>query len=487
MPDIYPTWRPCYTKCPNLGLASIAGNCPGHEVYVGDLILKRRDVKEAIIKAIKKYSPKVIGLSAMTFQFPTLTKIARFIKKNYPSMFIVVGGYHVTTSYKQVANEDCSEHFDFMMRGEADLSFNELLNELESEEEFNRIKGLSYKRDGKWIHNPVRPLENIENIKLPDRDSRIWNGYHVYSAKLDMIETSRGCLNHCKFCSIRQMYGHSHREYPMSRIVQDIKNAKKRGTKYITFVDDNITGDARGLTRFEELLDTIIKNKLNDMKYETQASSIGMGSDERIAKKMRKVGFDSVFLGMENISSKNLEYYKKGNIIDYTKRAVKFLTDNGIAVMGGLINGTENDQEKDFKINFEFLIDSKVDRLLAQILTPYPGTELRNELLKKGLITNKNNWESYSGYFANVKTRHLSTGQLNFLQWKYSNQYYKWRRSNFWKLNIFKNHAYFIIKTFLFIEVKRRIPLLIKKIAKNEMGKFKVDFEDLVNVNEGLI
>ena len=93
------------------------------------------------------------------------------------------------------------------------------------------------------------------------------------------------------------------------------------------------------------------------MKYGTQASSIGMGSDERIAKKMRKAGFDAVFLGMENVSSKNLEYYKKGNIIDYTKRAIKFLKDNGISVMGGLINGTEDDQEKDFKINFEYLVN----------------------------------------------------------------------------------------------------------------------------------
>jgi len=486
MPDIYPRWTPNQIKGPNLALASIAGNCLGHKVYVGDLILKRKNIKKAIKKAIKKYSPQVIGLSAMTFQFPTLIRVARFIKKIDPSILIVIGGYHVTVLYKQVVKKDCSGYFDFIMRGEADLSFNELLNELESEKEFYKIKGLSYKKDNKWFHNPSRPLENLEDIRVPDRNSRIWKGYHFLSEKYDTIETSRGCFNYCKFCSIREMYGHSYRRYSINRIIQDIKSAEKRGIKYLFFVDDNFTCDARDMKWFNTLLDAIIENRLNDIQYATQASSIGMGWDERIIKKMRKAGFDFVFLGMENISPENLKYYKKGNIINYTKRAVKFLRDNRIIIMGGLVMGMEEDREDNFKLNFKYLIESKVDNLMAQVLTPYPGTELRNELMQKGLITNKNNWKTYCGYFANIKTNYLSTKELDFLQWKYSNQYYKWRIKKIWNLNIFKNHPYHCIKT-AFIELIKNIPLFIKKIGKNEMERFEIDFEYKLNLNKDLI
>ena len=209
MPDIYPHWDPLHIKGPNLGLASIAGNCPEHKVYVGDLILKRNNVTNAIEKAIKQYSPNVIGLSAMTFQFPTLIKIAKFIKETKSSIFIVVGGYHTTILYEKIPKEDYSKYFDFIIRKEADISFGELLNELESKKKFHKIKGISYKKDGEWHQNPDRPLEDLKNIELPNRNSRIWKGYHFLSKKYDTIETSRGCLNDCKFCSIKQMYGHS--------------------------------------------------------------------------------------------------------------------------------------------------------------------------------------------------------------------------------------------------------------------------------------
>ena len=85
MPDIYQTWHETHIKGPWLGGASIAGNCPGHEVYVADLVLKRRNVRGGVEEAIEKTSPQVVGLSAMTFQFPTAVRVADYIRKNYAS------------------------------------------------------------------------------------------------------------------------------------------------------------------------------------------------------------------------------------------------------------------------------------------------------------------------------------------------------------------------------------------------------------------
>jgi len=471
---------------PSIGLASMAANCPDHEVYIGDLVLKRRDVKGAIHGAIKKYSPDVVGLSAMTFQFPTLIKIARYIKKEFPDIPIVIGGYHATILYKEIADEDGERLFDSIIRGEGDLSFNELLDALNGRKDLSSIKGLSYRVKDRWHHNSRRPAEDLSMINLPDRSARIWKGYHIFNHQADTVETSRGCLQHCNFCSIKQMYGDGRREYSIDRVMDDIRRAKEGGVKHLFFTDDNITSDASGLTRYEDLLDAIIENGHNDIKYAVQVSSIGMGTDERIAVKMRRAGFSIAFLGMENMSSRNLAFFQKGQIINHTKRAVDYLRRNGICIMGGVILGAENDTEEDFRANFDFMIESKIDTPLVQVLTPYPGTVIRDVLHDKNLITNYNDWEKYHGHLANVRTKHLSTEQLDFLVWKHFNRYLKWRLHNFLSLNFVRRYVYCSIKGSIIYMIKS-LPKAIKKIGKDEYGKFKIDFQELLDTNSNLI
>jgi radical SAM superfamily enzyme YgiQ (UPF0313 family) len=486
MPDVYPKWDTHVGQHASLGLASIAANCPDHEVYVGDLILKRKNVKKAVHNAIKKYSPDVIGLSAMTFQFPTAVKIARFIKEEHPSMPIVIGGYHASVLYKQIVTEDCSLYFDFIARGEGDLMFNELLNEYESGRQFGNLKGLSYKCDGVWVHNEPRPLEKLEDIRLPDRDSRIWRGYHIYGIPSDIIEASRGCLQHCRFCSIRHMYGQERREYPINRVIEDIKDARARGVRAVFFTDDNITSDVRGLRRFEELLDAIIENNLNDISYMTQASSMGMGADEKVVQKMKKAGFAFVFLGLENVSQRNLALYRKGNIVESTRNAIRYLNKHGIFIIGGLVLGAEDDTEEDIRINFDLLIDSKVDGILAQILTPYPGTELRDDLLKNYLITNENNWETYHGHYANIRSKYLSSDQLNYLLWKHSMRYYRSRMLHLFQSDWFKEHPVSSLKMAFKLVMANSLDAL-KGIFMDEREKYELALKKILNFNRNLI
>src|ERR1035438_10834707 len=65
----------------------------------------------------------------------------------------------------------------------------------------------------------------------------------LYFRKADVIETSRGCLHLCNFCSIREMYGTSFRMFPIDRVLADIEDAYSRGARHIFCTDDNITLD----------------------------------------------------------------------------------------------------------------------------------------------------------------------------------------------------------------------------------------------------
>lgn len=216
------------------------------------------------------------------------------------------------------------------------------------------------------------------------------------------------------------MYGKSFRRFSIERILADIANAKQQGANFIIFSDDNFTLDVKG---FESLCDAIAESGHNDIRYIIQASSTGIASSDTLAKKMAGAGFRIVFLGIENVSEENLKLMKKGNIIEKTKLAVKRLHEQNIMIVGGMIIGNPNDKEEDISRNYEFFVDSQIDFFADQILTPYPKTGMREELLQSGLVTNKYDYSRYNCFWANVKTNYLESEDLQFLRWKYNKKY----------------------------------------------------------------
>ena len=127
MPDCAPHFNPRRWKPPNLAISSIAGNIEGHNVYIADLILRRDRVTETVKELIAQYKPDVVGLTAMSFQFATARRIASIIKSLNKNIKIVLGGYHATVMYDEVCKGDEADPFDFFVRGEGGLCFNELL------------------------------------------------------------------------------------------------------------------------------------------------------------------------------------------------------------------------------------------------------------------------------------------------------------------------------------------------------------------------
>src|SRR3990172_9618786 len=159
--------------------------------------------------------------------------------KKYQKQLSAYGGYHSTLIYDEVCKGNEADPFDFFVRGEGDLCFNELLEAINGKRPLEGIPGVSFRNDGRFIHNSQRPLEDLAKIKIPDRSRRIWKGYQYYGFTLDIVESSRGCVMPCNFCSIDKMYGKSFRRFSIERILADIDNAKHQGANFIIFSDDN--------------------------------------------------------------------------------------------------------------------------------------------------------------------------------------------------------------------------------------------------------
>jgi len=416
MPDSIPHFSPSAWKPPSLACGLLASNTPRHNVFIGDLVLKRNDVAGAVREAIKTYRPKLVGLSAMSFQYDTARRIAALIKREFPDVKTVIGGYHATLMYMEISEGEDGQYFDFIIRGEGDKSFAELADAVDSNGDLTAVKGLTFRSDGQVHHNPPRPLEDLEQIAFPKRDSRIWKGYGYYHRGLDCLETSRGCVMACTFCSMQKMYGKTFRTYPLDRVIADIRDSRNHGARAIAIGDDNINLDN---PRFIELCERIKAEGLNDIFYIVQASSHGMATCPELVRAMSEANFRIVFLGIENVSKRSLRHMRKGDIVEKTKEAVRLCHENKIMIVGGMIIGHPWDSEAEIRENYEFFDELDIDFFGDQIITPYPKTVARDMQVEGGYVINPNDFRWYNGYWANIRTDHITADQLLFLRWKY--------------------------------------------------------------------
>jgi radical SAM superfamily enzyme YgiQ (UPF0313 family) len=398
-------------KVPNLGLCSVAAHLTDHEVRIVDLVLVHTDIRSWLKNFLAGFHPGLIGISSMSFQYKSALEVMSICREVAPGARIVLGGYHASLACEQLAEGNAAP-FDFLVRGEGEQALPALVKALEGARDFASVPGLSWLRNRAFIHNPTGELLDVQQLPLPNRDARVLDHFTYFNRKMDCVETSRGCTMPCTFCSITGMYGSSFRCYAIDRVIADLKELQRRGTETVLLVDDNITLDA---TRFRKLAEAIFEHGLNSMEYLVQASVAGIVSDPELIPALARANFIMVFLGIEAVQTRNLQYFQKGDIREKTELAVNRLRAHEIGVMGGFIVGNPDDDREDIREVFRAARRLRIDLPYVQCVTPYPGTHIREDLLEAGLVTNPDDLSRYTGFICNVRTRHLTNRQLNRL------------------------------------------------------------------------
>jgi anaerobic magnesium-protoporphyrin IX monomethyl ester cyclase len=397
-------------RVPNLALVSLAGNLPGHEVKVLDLVVYKPKIRRPLEKALRDFRPQVVGLSAMTFQFDTLVRVARFIRGLDPNIKLVAGGYHASLMAQELGAAGNDLPLDFLVRGEGEFTLRDLVAELEKPEpDFSGVAGLSYRQAGTWVHNAARPLLDLDHFPLPRRQARMSQDFYFLDKPIDVAETSRGCPYNCKFCSITRMYGHTFRRFSVERIIADLENIRRLGFGAVFFVDDNITYD---IDHFRRVCQAIVRRGLNSLYYSTQVSAVGIARNPELVADMKRANFHTVFVGFESMSPASLKDMKKPTSPEINRRAAALLRQHDIGIIAGVIVGYPDDTEESIRQNFQSVRALKPDMYYAQYLTPYPKTVLRQELLEAGLVVNKDDFRHYDGFSCNIRTRYLSRKDL---------------------------------------------------------------------------
>jgi radical SAM superfamily enzyme YgiQ (UPF0313 family) len=426
MPDSFEHMSSITTRMPNGALSSLAGNLDAHHrVAVADLILVQERVPATVERLVAELEPDLVGLSVMTFQRRTALRLVALLRALRPGLRVAVGGYDPSLAPEAYTGAGPAA-VDFIVRGEGEATFCELLRALEAGSTPGHVAGLWYRDGDGFRRNPPRPVTRLAegSLRLPRRAARVLSGYTLLGRPVDVIETSRGCTFDCSFCSIIELRGRNFHAFPVERVLDDIRDARDHGARALFLVDDNITLD---VARFERLCEAILAAGLQRIDYVVQAMTSAIANaPPRLVRLMRRAGFRYVFLGIENVleqdlgflraAAKNARRERGRRIGNASVAAIEALHGQGIHVVGGLIVGSPDDTREAIEANLAFA-RRYVDWPYIQHPTPYPATPMARELREQGLIISEEP-EEYDGTTAVVRSRHLPATEIEFLRWR---------------------------------------------------------------------
>ena len=335
---------------------------------------------EDIINEIEKYQPDIIGLSAVTPTYVRALNLAQRIKK-LKDIPIVIGGPHITTMPEETINNKC---FDVGVIGEAEDTIIELVDALVNNKDLSMVDGIIFKKDGKIIkNNPRAALPDLDKVLFPARnlmpDLSLYHPTPATYKKLPIgtIMTTRGCPFRCTFCC-RAVFGNNCRFRSPKNVVDELELlVKKHGAKEIRIWDDTFNADpARAIKICEE----IINRKLNIAW--TCLARVNFAQPE-VLKAMKKAGCWQISYGIESGNEQILKNIKKGITLPMVREAIRKTKKAGIASLGFFILGLPGDTEKTMRQTIDFAKELPLNAANFTICTPFPGTEIYDDILEK--------------------------------------------------------------------------------------------------------
>lgn len=376
---------------------------------------------------IDLFHPDLVGITMSATDHDEGLRLAKIAKENGSTT--ILGGYHPTSipdkllSYPQV---------DLVVRGEGEYTVRELVQKGSPE----GVLGLSYKKDGRVIHNGDRPLiQNLDLLPFPARHLR----RHRYSDPIrtdkgrerDVITTSRGCWGRCSFCCEPFMSRGRQRfrspENVMKELLEIVSFHDEKPLR-VFITDPNFIGNPK---RIDRLCDLLHEHNL-DIVFSVMARVDSVAKNARIVEKMCNNGILFYELGIESPNARDLNDTRKGITSEMQRKAAKILRDNGAYAGGTFLTGLPGQTEEEIKSFPSYAKEIGLTGAAFGIATPFPGTEFYEALEKEGLIVERD-WTKYDEMHSVFKLENMSGERLEELA--------TYCMAKFWTLDTFLKQA----------------------------------------------
>ncbi len=382
---------------PPIGIMSLSAvlKHAGHECVMFDQA--NPDTPNAlIIKEIGRQQPVLVGLSFLsTTSYPYAKMLARQIRAADPKVKLAFGGVFASLS-AQLVKWQCPE-VDYVCRGDGEQLILDLLDHLEDPA---GVPGLTWAKGGRVIHNPNRTMErNLDQWPFPDRESLELD--FVESMPLDVpavlsmerfttMQTSRGCPWPCVFCDIPIFNEGKWRSRTPQHVVDEFKHLQALGYGSVYFVDDHFLLQPK---RIEAICQGITDNGVSiQWGCEGRVDSVA----QHLFPAMAKAHCRTVMFGVESGSQKVLDRLKKEQTLADVQTAVTNAKQAGIEIVHGFfVVGNPDETVEDMRATFAFASELRLDTFGFNRLCVYRGTPLWQEYVKRGIVSERDDWYKY--------------------------------------------------------------------------------------------
>jgi radical SAM superfamily enzyme YgiQ (UPF0313 family) len=400
----------------------------GHEVRFFNGAFMDHD---EIMTQVTDYAPEFVGLYSTAFGWDKAKKTAAAVKQNLDTIFIAVGGpYPVALQEKCL--EDCRA-IDAVVTGEGEITVVEMLAGLESGSGLDEVEGVAFRSGQKIIKNPPRPLiTDLDSLPFPARELLGEAGKYIpppatYKRRpVAVIMTARGCNRHCLYCFQIDKHRESGVRYrSVENVMAEIELVLSQGYKEIKFIDDTLAADYnRAMTIAREI-------KSRGLDFTWFASAVVNQVDKPLLQAFKDAGCWAILFGAESGVQKDLNAIRKGITPAQIRKAVNIAKEVGITVYTPFLFGIPGQTYEDGLKSIEFALELDPDIANFHAITPFPGTELYDNIEKYGTMSEDLSDYTYQGaaFVPHTMTRE-EIAELRQLALKkfYSRPKFLWRR-----------------------------------------------------------
>jgi len=350
----------------------------------------------------------LVGLSTTTSTAPEAYRLAdqfRMMGKT-----VVIGGVHAT-----FMPDEALEHGDYVVRGEGEDTFPELLRRIENGEGCADLPGLSCRRESEVFHNaPGQLIQDLDRLPFPD--------FSLLTSKIKLwdipIQTSRGCPYPCNFCSVTKMFGRKVRFRSAENVIAELRQIPK---PEVFFYDDNFCARPENT---KALLRDMLAEGIG-LKYFSAQVRADVTRDLDLMELLCRAGCQQVYVGFESINPESLKAYDKRQTVDEISRSMEIFRRFKMHVHGMFVLGSDHDSPRTARETLRFARRHGIDTVQFMMLTPLPGTEFFQQLDAQGRIVSRD-WSLYDAHHAVFLPQKMSPVRLQKTTIAAMSRFYSW-------------------------------------------------------------
>jgi radical SAM superfamily enzyme YgiQ (UPF0313 family) len=333
-------------------------------------------------------SHDLVGITSKTLAIESAERFARIAHQSGVRA-VVVGGAHAT-----LLPEDVARWADVVVTGEAYYTWPQIIQDFAGDALQPRY------HDSQWADlTGVAPITD-RVIAMVDENRRYWT---------PMMEITRGCPRNCSFCTAVRVSGQRMRLRPIDEIVDEIQ---RRRIKRFFLTDDNFGLAFRTNPEYIAALFKALE-PLPLHGWTAQAEML-VSDHPDLLDLARRAHLDKLFIGFESVNPGNrreLGGKSRGLIAQY-KEAIKTVQAHGIGVVGLFVFGFDNDTPQTLVDTWDFVRASELDSVSMTVLTPYPGTPFRAQLVEENRLIPGKSWRYYDTAHVTYYPRQMTVEEL---------------------------------------------------------------------------